>query len=43
MIDRGISSHGHGKEVVDGLNVVDKSYIYISIDVQGSTYWVSHI
>ena len=28
IIDRGISSPGHGKEVVDGLNAVDKSYIY---------------
>ena len=27
-IDRGISSPGHGKEVVDGLNDVDKRYIY---------------
>ena len=27
-IDRGISAPGHGKEVVDGLNDVDKSYIY---------------
>ena len=27
-IDRGISAPGYGKEVVDGLNVVDKSYIY---------------
>ena len=28
MIDRGISAPGHGKEVVDGLNDVDKRYIY---------------
>ena len=28
IIDRGISAPGHGKEVVDGLNAVDKSYIY---------------
>ena len=28
MIDRGISAPGHGKEVIDGLNVVDKRYIY---------------
>ena len=27
-IDRGINAPGHGKEVVDGLNAVDKSYIY---------------
>ena len=28
IIDRGISAPGHGKEVVYGLNAVDKSYIY---------------
>ena len=28
IIDRGISTPGHGKEVVDGLNTVDKCYIY---------------
>ena len=28
IIDRGISVPGHGKEVVYGLNAVDKSYIY---------------
>ena len=27
IIDRGISAPGHGKEVVDGLNAVDKRYI----------------
>ena len=27
---RGISAPGHGKEVVDGLNAVDKSYTYIN-------------
>ena len=36
IIDRGISAPGHGKEVVDGINAVDKA-IYISIDAQGST------
>ena len=30
IIDLGISAPGHGKEVVDGLNAVDKRYIYIS-------------
>ena len=25
-----ISAPGHGKEVVDGLNAVDKRYIYIN-------------
>ena len=28
IIDRGISAPGHGKEVVYGLNAVDKRYIY---------------
>ena len=28
IIDRGISAPGHGREVVDGLNSVDKLYIY---------------
>ena len=28
IIDCGISAHGHGKEVVDGINAVDKRYIY---------------
>ena len=28
IIDRGISEPGNGKEVVDGLNAVDKRYIH---------------
>ena len=28
IIDQGISAPGHRKEVVDGLNAVDKRYIY---------------
>ena len=28
IIDWGISAPGHGKEVVDALNAVDKRYIY---------------
>ena len=28
IIDQGISVPGHGKEVVDGLNVIEKRYIY---------------
>ena len=28
IIDRGIRAPGHGKEVVYGLNVVDRRYIY---------------
>ena len=30
IIDRGISAPVHGKEVADGLNAVDKRYIYIN-------------
>ena len=28
IIDLGISAPGHDKEVVDGINTVDKRYIY---------------
>ena len=28
IIDRGISEPEHGKEVIDGLNAIDKRYIY---------------
>ena len=28
IIDRGISSPGHGKDVVYGINSIDKRYIY---------------
>ena len=28
IIDSGITSPGHGKEVVDGINVIYKHYIY---------------
>ena len=28
IIDRGTSAPGHDKEVVDGINAVDKRYIY---------------
>ena len=40
IIDWGISAPGHGKEVVDGLNAVDKSYIYqlmSKVQLPGST------
>ena len=39
IIDRVISAPGHGKEVVDGLNGVDKLYIYqyISTDQRPRT------
>ena len=41
VIDRGISAPGHGKEVVDGLNAVDKHYISIYVDC--STSWIKNI
>ena len=28
IIDQGISAPGHGKEKVDGINAVDKRYMY---------------
>ena len=28
IIGRGISAPGHGKELLDGINAVDKRYIY---------------
>ena len=28
IIDQGISAPGNGKDVVDGLNIIDKRYIY---------------
>ena len=28
IVDRGISAPGHGKELVNGLNAIDKHYIY---------------
>ena len=46
IIDRGISAPGHGKEVVDGLNAVDKRYIYqlmSKIQLSGSIRFDSQI
>ena len=46
IIDRGISAHGHGKEVVDGLNAVDKRYIYqliSKVQLPGSVRFDSQI
>ena len=45
-IDRGISATGHRKEVVDGLNAVDKCYIYklmSKVQPPGSIRFDSHI
>ena len=46
IIYRGISAPGHGKEVVDGLNYVDKRYIYqlmSKVQLPGSIRFDSHI
>ena len=46
IIDHGISAPGHGKEVVDGLNAVDKRYIYqlmSKVQLPGSIRFDSHI
>ena len=46
IIDRGISAPGHGKEVVDGLNTVDKRYIYqlmSTVQLPGSIRFDSQI
>ena len=46
IIDRGISAPGHGKEVVDGINAVDKRYIYqlmSRVQLPGSVKFDSHI
>ena len=43
---QGISAPGHGKEVVDGLNSVDKSYMYqlmYKVQVPGSVRFDSQI
>ena len=46
IIDIGISAPGHGKEVVDGLNAIDKRYIYqlmSNVQLSGPTLYDSHI
>ena len=46
IIERGISSPGHGKEVVDGLDSDDKSYIYqliSTVQLTGSNRFDSQI
>ena len=46
IIDRGISTPGHGKEVVDGINATDKRYTYqlmSNIQLQRSTLFYSQI
>ena len=46
IIDRGIGAPGHGKEVVDGINAVDKCYIYrlmSTVQLPGSIRFDSNI
>ena len=46
IIDRGISAPGHGKELVYGLNAVDKCYIYqlmSKVQLPGSVRFDSQI
>ena len=46
IIYQGINEHGHGKEVVDGINDVDKRYIYqfmYTVKLPGSIIFDSHI
>ena len=46
IIDRGISAPGYGKEVVDGINAVDKRYIYqlmSTVQINGSNRFYSHM
>ena len=46
IIDRGISTPGHGKEVLDWLNAVDKRYIYqlmSKVKIHGSVRFDSQI
>ena len=46
IVDRAISAPGHGKEVVDGLNAVDKRYIYqlmSKVQLPGAVIFDSHI
>ena len=46
IIDRGISAPGHGKYVVDGLNDVDKTYIYqfmFNVQIPGSNRFYSQM
>ena len=46
IIDRGISAPGYGNEVVDGLNDVDKRYIYqlmSTVQLPGSVRFDSRI
>ena len=46
IIDRGIISPGHVKDVVNGINAIDKRYIYqlmSNVQLTGSKIFDSHI
>ena len=46
IINQGISAPGHGKEVVDGLNDIDKRNVYqliSNVQLPGSRTFDSHI
>ena len=46
IIDRGISEPGYGKEVVGGINSIDKRYMYqlmSNVQLPGSKIFDSHI
>ena len=46
IFDRGISAPGHGKEVVDGLNAIEKRYMYqllSTVQLTGSKIFDSQI
>ena len=46
IIDRGISAPSHVKEVVDGINAIEKRFIYqlmSNVQPQGSKKFDSHI
>ena len=45
-IDQGICAPGHGKEVVDGINAIEKCYMYhliSNVQLPGSITFDSHI
>ena len=46
MIDQDISAPGHGKEVVDAINAIDKRYIYqlmSNVQIPGSNRFDSQM
>ena len=46
IIDKGVSAPGHGKEVVDGINAIEKRFIYqimSNVNLPGSRKFYSQI